>query len=291
MLQSRFGALMISLLLLGLALAPACDRPSATRPAATDFEGGDTDSVQEDGPPDGGPLARDNLLLLAVDTLRADHLGAYGYQRPTSPHIDRFFAEAIVFDDAHSTSSWTLPAFASLMTSTHSSTHGCWQFRSQLDPSFTTLAEVLRNSGYHTAAVTSHTFLRKSYGLGQGFEDYDESLIVRLRQSHRAISSPMVTERALVFLDRQANMEERRPWFLWVHYFDPHHVYNEHPGVTEEFGGEPVDLYDGRSRSPMLTSSDFWIACRKQRSSVKPWSSSWQITAKNSASMGVSATA
>jgi arylsulfatase A-like enzyme len=216
--QGRFRALLLSTLLLGLALALGCDLRDA---------------------------GRFNLLLIAVDTLRADHLGAHGYERPTSPHIDRFFSEAIVFDDAHSTSSWTLPAFASLMTSTYSSTHECWQFESQLDSSFTTLAEVLRGAGYHTAAVTSHTFLGSSYGLGQGFEDYDESLIRALRRSHLAISSPPVTKRALAFLDRQAHMEERRPWFLWAHYFDPHKHYNEHPGVTGEFGSENVDLYDG----------------------------------------------
>ena len=142
------------------------------------------------GPPSDGPAGRLNLLLIAVDTLSADHLGAYGYERPTSPRIDRFFGEAIVFDDAHTTSSWTLPSSASLMTSTHSSTHKCWQFDSQLDPSFTTLAEVLHDAGYHTAAVTSHSFLRKNYGLAQGFEDYGESLIFGLKQNHRAISSP-----------------------------------------------------------------------------------------------------
>ena len=245
MTQGRFRALLMSILLLGLALAPGCDRPDATRAAATDVEGDGSDGVQEIGPPSGGPAGRLNLLLIAVDTLRADHLGAHGYERPTSPHIDRFFGEAIVFDDAHSTSSWTFPAFASLMTSTHSSTNRCWQFESQLDPSFTTLAEVLRDAGYHTAAITSHTFLGTSYGLGQGFEDYDESLIRAFSRSHFAISSPRVTKRALAFLNRQANMKERRPWFLWVHYFDPHHVYNEHPGVTEEFGREAVDLYDG----------------------------------------------
>jgi arylsulfatase A-like enzyme len=245
MTQSRFGALLMSILLLGLALAPGCDRPGATRAAAADVEGDGADGVQEIGPASGGQAGRLNLLLIAVDTLRADHLGAYGYERPTSPRIDRFFGGAIVFDDAHATSSWTLPSFASLMTSTHSATHKCWQFESQLDPSFTTLAEVLRDAGYHTAAMTSHIFFRTSYGLGQGFDDYDESLNLGFHQSHRAISSPPVTERALAFLDRQANMEERRTWFLWVHYFDPHIGYNEHPGVTEEFGRETVDRYDG----------------------------------------------
>jgi choline-sulfatase len=243
--RSRFRALLLSILLLGLLLAPGCDRPGATRAAATDVEGDGADGVPEIDPASGAPAGRLNLLLIAVDTLRADHLGAYGYERPTSPGIDRFFGDAIVFEDAHSTSSWTLPAFASLLTSTHSSTHGCWQFRSRLATSFTTLAEVLHGAGYHTAAVTSHIFLRENYGLAQGFESYDTSPIPKYRQIHSAISSPLVSERALTFLDRQADMEERRPWFLWLHYFDPHHAYNEHPGVTGKFGRDPVDRYDG----------------------------------------------
>jgi arylsulfatase A-like enzyme len=193
-----------------------------------------------------GRPARPNLLWIAVDTLRADHLGAYGYDRATSPSIDRFFATAVVFDDAQATSSWTLPSFASMMTSLYPSTHGCRRFQHRLAPSFTTLAERLRDAGYYTAGIVSHVFLGSKHGLQQGFEHFDEQLVAStLKSSHAAISSPAVTEKALAFLAGRTAASDRRPWFLFVHYFDPHRLYQEHDGSSKAFGTEPVDRYDG----------------------------------------------
>jgi len=192
--------------------------------------------------------ARPNLLLISVDTLRADHLQGYGYGRPTSPAVDRFLAEAVTFTDAHSTSSWTLPALASLMTSHYPSTHGLWQFDDHLASSYTTLAERLAEAGYRTAAVASHIFLGARFGLAQGFEIYDQSLIREsLESSHEAVTSPQIARKALDFLDSQARMrpDQARPWLLWVHLFDPHEVYREHRGITSKFGTEDVDRYDG----------------------------------------------
>ena len=194
-----------------------------------------------------GSNTRPNVLLIAVDTLRADHLGAYGYDRSTSPAIDRLFDSAIVFDEAHSSSSWTLPAFASLLTSTYSSTHGCWQFNNFLQPSFTTLAEVMSDAGYHTAGIVSHIFVGKKYGLNQGFAEYDDSLVqTGLEDSHMAITSPVITEKALAFLEQESKRSERRPWLLWAHYFDPHIYYQPHAEFVEQFGQwKPKDRYDG----------------------------------------------
>ena len=202
-----------------LALAPACNEPA---------------------PPDL------NVLLLTVDTLRADHLEPYGYGRPTSPGLDAFAETARVFDRAQATSSWTLPGLASLFTGHYTSTHGCWRFDSRLDDSFHTLAEILRDAGYDTAAVASHVFLGTDYGLHQGFVHYDEDLVHSVAASHRAISSPAVTEKGLRFLEHKAAMAAEGPWFLWLHYFDPHDVYQAHEGYAETFGAErDVDLYDG----------------------------------------------
>lgn len=189
---------------------------------------------------------RRNLLLIAVDTLRADHLGAFGYERETSPAIDRLFESAVVFEDAHSVSSWTLPSFASLLTSTYPSTHDCWQFDSTLDDSFTTLTEILSDNGYRTAAVVSHVFMASKYGLSQGFQEYDESLVWDdLRMSHQSVTSPAVTKKAIEFLERQAKSEDASPWFLFTHYFDPHSVYNRHKDSPAKFGLLKIDRYDG----------------------------------------------
>ncbi len=199
------------------------------------------------------PAPRPNILLITIDTLRADHLGIYGYELPTSPAIDAFARRGTVFDRAQSSSAWTLPSLASLMTSTYTSTHGCWNFRSRLDDGFTTLAELLAVEGYATGGVASHTFLASSYGLAQGFGHYDEELApTKGAQAHNAITSSRVTDKGLAWIDHRARLARRAgdadaaPWFLWVHYFDPHYIYHEHAGVTERFGSEGDRVrYDG----------------------------------------------
>jgi arylsulfatase A-like enzyme len=190
--------------------------------------------------PAAGP--RPNLLFISIDTLRADHLGAYGYKRPTSPRIDEFAKSAVLFEQAHSSASWTLPSLTSLMTSLYSSTHGCWKIDSRLDPSFHTLAELLRNAGYDTAMVASHTFLSGRYGLQKGFTHVDS----RILQTDVNITSPEITEKGIEWLQDKAAVQDGIPWFLWLHYFDPHDTYLAHPGFSEQFGTtEEIDLYDG----------------------------------------------
>jgi len=198
--------------------------------------------------PGGAAPRRPNLLLISVDTLRADHLGTYGWKRPTSPNLDAFAARSVVFENAQSASSWTLPSFASMMTSLQASTHGCQKDSSQLDPSYTTLAEVLRDAGYDTAIVASHLFLNAGHGLQQGFTRVD----TRILQDERAITSPDVSDWGTRWLEDKAAVRDDVPWFLWLHYFDPHAPYLVHAGISEGFGsgrdgGEPppIDRYDG----------------------------------------------
>lgn len=189
---------------------------------------------------------RKNVLLLSIDTLRADHLGVFGYGRPTSPAIDAFARGAVVFDAAYTHASWTLPSFASLLTSTYSSTHRCINFSSVLDPSFTTLPEMLKACGYRTAGVASHVFLGKRHGLHQGIDEFDDQLVLEMLESHKAISSPAVTEKGIAWLERTAADPGGKPWFLWLHYFDPHEVYQRHDATADQFPGPAeMDLYDG----------------------------------------------
>ena len=124
----------------------------------------------EPAPP---PVPR-NLLLISVDTLRADELGAYGAGHGISPSIDMLAARGVVFEQALSQSSWTLPAFASLITSTYPSTHKVHDFSSRLDPSFQTLGEVLSEAGFSTAAVTSHVYVGPKFGMDQGIAQFGE---------------------------------------------------------------------------------------------------------------------
>jgi arylsulfatase A-like enzyme len=190
----------------------------------------------------GKSAKRPNLLYVSVDTLRADHLGTYGWSRPTSPNVDAFAAKGVVFERAQSSSSWTLPSLTTLMTSLLPSTHRCEKDSSRLDPSYTTLAEILRDAGYDTAIVASHLFLNAGHGLQQGFTRVDTRII----QDDFAITSPQVTDWGVSWLEDKAAADEGTPWFLWLHYFDPHAPYLPHEGISEPFGTDKkIDLYDG----------------------------------------------
>jgi arylsulfatase A-like enzyme len=201
---------------------------------------------------DGAP----SVLLISIDTLRADHLGFYGYERPTSPELDRLAAGAAVFEAAEASAPWTLPALASLLTSEHGSTHGCWDYGSVLDDSFTTLPELLLAAGYDTACIASHLFVTTRHGLQQGIVHTDDSYAYPEVEPEESITSQAIADRAIRFLGWKAKAPERAPWFLWLHFFDPHAAYMEHPGISEQFvtsgqrSGEQVsrDRYDGEIR-------------------------------------------
>jgi arylsulfatase A-like enzyme len=191
-----------------------------------------------------GPPERPNVLLITIDTLRADRLSAWGYEKPTSPAIDRLAAESVVFVNAQSSSSWTLPSLASLLTSQHASTLDLWYYGEHLDPAFETLTERLAAAGYRTFGIGSHIYLGERFGLTQGFEEYDSELVLDQMPSQLAISSPRVTAKALAWL--RAHGSGERPWLLWAHYFDPHSLYHPHPGISDAFGIESdSERYDG----------------------------------------------
>ena len=115
-----------------------------------------------------------NVVLIVIDTLRADRLGTYGSEVDTSPAIDRLAAESIVFESAYSTAPWTLPSTASIMTGHYPTTTGTAGQYIKLSESLTTLAEVFSAAGYQTAAFVSHIFVGTQFGFEQGFETFDE---------------------------------------------------------------------------------------------------------------------
>ena len=199
--------------------------------------------------PGGSDRERPNVLLIAVDTLRADHLESYGYRLPTSPALAELGATGVVFERAVAATSWTLPAFASVLTGHYTSTHRCWKHKSRLAPSFVTLPEILRDAGYDTACAISHIFLARRYGLQQGIVHFDTSFDLPVGHGDTEISSPGVTARGLEWIEHKAAAGDGEPWFLWLHYFDPHYKYVEHEGISETFGVEdPLERYDGEIR-------------------------------------------
>jgi arylsulfatase A-like enzyme len=181
---------------------------------------------------------RPNLVLIIVDTLRKDRLGTYGYGRSTSPHLDALAATSVRYDSWFSPSSWTTPAVGALLTSLYPSRLQIRTEGSKLQEHFITLPEILRAHGYRTGAVISNTLMSGRWGFDQGFEYFDDSLAV---EDKRGITSPSVTDKALTFL----NGRDERPWFLLLHYFDPHADYMGHDEISE--GDQlPLRSYHGR---------------------------------------------
>ena len=114
------------------------------------------------------------MVVVVVDTLRADHLGIYGYRRPTSPELDRWAGSGVVFEHAYATSPWTLASFGSLYTGRFPERHGAgFKFRrrqfSSLEPSVPTLAEIFAAQGYATVSVISNVYLGSTFQLDRGF--------------------------------------------------------------------------------------------------------------------------
>lgn len=116
-----------------------------------------------------------HVILISLDTLRADHLGLYGYGRDTSPRLDAFAEQAVVFDTALAPAASTLPSQTSLMTSLYPPQHGSTAGRVAREARFPTLAELLRAAGFQTAGFVDGGFLDRAYGLGRGFETYDDA--------------------------------------------------------------------------------------------------------------------
>jgi arylsulfatase A-like enzyme len=194
--------------------------------------------------------------MISIDTLRADHLGMYGYERPTSPELDAFAAGATVFEAVEAAAPWTLPSLTSVLTGEYTSTHRCWVRGSVLDGSFTTLAERLLAAGYDTACHAAQQFVTTRQGLHQGFVHFDESYAYTELKPERSITSPALSDKGVRFLEQKAAAPLGAPWFLWLHYLDPHGIYLEHAGISEHFvtPGQRTpqqierDLYDGEIR-------------------------------------------
>jgi arylsulfatase A-like enzyme len=188
-----------------------------------------TGCSSEQGPP--------NVLLISVDTLRPDRLGCYGHDRDTSPTIDRLAREGVRFDNAYSVAGWTLPAIATIMTGRYPRDHGATDFHWSMDPALPTMAGKLRRLGYDTRGYISHVILQPRYGLGEGFKSYDYS-VLNVGHPHDVATAKPLTD---IALDELGSIEP--PFFMWIHYFDPHFEYLAH-SPWQEWGNGELDRYD-----------------------------------------------
>ncbi len=182
--------------------------------------------------------ARSNILLITVDTLRADHLSSYGYPRPTSPTLDRLAAEGVRFDQA--TVQWpkTGPSMASMFTATYPKDNDIVrQVGIPLPCRFRMLAEVLQRQGYATHAVVANGALASEFFFDQGFDTYLETWKLAPRDpAEDPNGAAAVTALALALLDR---LDPGKPFFLWVHYLDPHFPYSPPGEWRQRFQGDP----------------------------------------------------
>ena len=208
------------------------------------------------------PGAPPSIVLVTIDTLRADHVSAYGYARETTPHLDALAAGGARFETAYAVSSTTGPSHATLFTSRYPDEHGVTKNGVPLPADVPVLAERLRDAGYETAAFVSSFVVERRFGLARGFDHYDDdfrgaahSSPLRRWEGH-VLEAPYdrrageTTERALAWL---AARHDARPFFLWVHYFDPHSPYDPPAPHRQAFleSSDPtsprhaIDLYDG----------------------------------------------
>jgi len=198
------------------------------------------------------PVAPDapNVLLITVDTLRADRLGTYGFPRDASPAVDALAAQGVVFERAISGSSSTAPSHAAIFTSRFTREHSIGHANGSTRlTGGVTLAEAFREAGYRTAAFVGNVVLGRRVGFDRGFGRYDDELpdAEANRQEIFERTAPGTSQRALAWLAEA----DDRPFFLWVHYQDPHGPYTPPAEFAARFppqprrGERPLPLLDG----------------------------------------------
>jgi arylsulfatase A-like enzyme len=191
---------------------------------------------------------RPNILLITLDTTRADRLSCYGYYRRTSPNIDRLSVDSVLYTRAIAPSSWTLPSHASLFTGKFTSSHGAkydpkgplrltdairgpssWKvYRARgLGRDELTLADILKGTGYATGAVVGGPWLKKIFGLNKGFDYYDDAEINTLNGR----LARQITDVAASWIEKSRHEE----FFLFLNYFDPHSPYSPPEGFAKAF--------------------------------------------------------
>ena len=198
---------------------------------------------QEDRPP--------NILLITLDTTRSDHLSLYGYAYETSPFLEELAAGSTVFTEAYAAAPATAPSHATLFTSRSPLNHRVVKNAVRLAEHHETLAEMLVARGFQTAAILSSFVMNAKFGLGQGFQHYDDVLPPRGASIHwREWEGQTVTggfdRRATAATDLavawlKEGWDQDKPFFLFVHYFDPHDPYEPPAGYRDRFVNPTID--------------------------------------------------
>jgi arylsulfatase A-like enzyme len=211
---------------------------------------------------------RPNIVLISLDTVRADHLHSYGYARPTTPNLDRLARQGVLFENAIAPSSWTLPSHASMFTGLLPHQHGA-DFDVPLAAGILTIAQALKARGYETAGFTSnYDYGYSGWGIAQGFKVYNDDsdslrhnlLMVSAAQHFRQLLFPPVISHDRFGRRDAAELNHeifrwfrgrsRQPFFLFINYFDVHDPYLAPTPYEKYFGGVSYSLL--RRLSPVM---------------------------------------
>ena len=183
-----------------------------------------------------------NVILITIDTVRADHLGCYGATDVKTPTLDGLARDGILFERAISQVPLTWPSHAAILTGTYPFQNGVQDFTGQpLDPRFRSVAQVFKQQGYATGAVVSAFVLDRSWGLSRGFDFYDD-----------AFSAETFRQKDIGLVDRKAGESvthaiswlqkpTRRPFFFWLHLYDPHSPYDPPEPFRTQYRSHPYD--------------------------------------------------
>ncbi len=188
------------------------------------------------------PAGKTPVILVTIDTLRADRLTCYGYAKGKTANIDSLAADGVIFENAYAQTPITLPSHATILTGTYPMYHKVQDVVGRLRDGVPTLAEAFKQNGYATAAFVGSTVLSARWRLNRGFDVYDDRFSVqegmgevdfdRLERRAEDVIAP-----AMGWLEANS----RQPFFIWVHLFDPHDPYTPPPPFSEEFRDRPYD--------------------------------------------------
>ena len=183
-----------------------------------------------------------NVVLITIDTLRADHLGCYGYKQIKTPNIDGLAADSGRFEHAYTVVPVTLPSHTAILTGTYPMLSGMHDFSAnKLSPQQGTMATVLKQAGYATGAVVASAVLDSRFGLNQGFDFYydhfDFSRLEEANLDEMERPGNVVADQALDWLGKNS----QKKFFLWMHLYDPHYPYRPPEPYSREYASQPYD--------------------------------------------------
>ena len=193
------------------------------------------------GPLPDGDDDRPDIVLISIDSLRADHLSSYGYTRKTTPTLDALAEDGLRFTRARAASPWTLPSHLTMLTGLWPTEHQVIEDDLALAPSVPIVTEALRDAGYATAAFVSTVYVSGGYGFARGFDTYQDYAITERENLAHAVRVDRQVQDAIAWVQAKG---EDRPVFLFVHIYDVHYPYAPPPPWDERFdpAGEPEDL-------------------------------------------------